>query len=523
MKRSANTAPESATRGLHPDVRVDVENFGPIEKGNVDLRPLTVFIGPSNTGKTYFAVLIYALHRVLRGFHRFPIKGNYPFLLDDDFDISSDEFLRIVSKLINDGRSFHFSDLPKSLTNSIRAAPDNPDLLQRELINELCRCFNANSFKALSRVARPPIETKISLIVKEEEKNLWQFSVRESEEARESNGKIEDIDIFPNLQGGDGPKHEEVMQLLFQILFNGRPSSDTAKESISRIKTIVGLLSNSTPPKIQKQYYLPASRSGIMLCLRNIATALMSRSSEAGHEFFPAFPGIIADFLEQLVSHDDPMPRTGVPIPEIQERPAGDLADFLEREMLGGRIEINRSRPHEYPHFAYRFHGADHGIRLNMASSMVSELAPVILFLRSCVAKGDLLVIEEPEAHLHPAAQTGLATLLVRLIHRGIRVLITTHSEWLLQALGNLMFEGRIKEKSEKKGARFSDSLMPRDIGIWLFDKDTEDQGAVVKEVNLDRFRGIETPDYENVSEALYGRMAALQNQLEALDDDFGE
>ena len=29
----------------------------------IDLRPLTVFVGPSNTGKSYLAILIYALHR----------------------------------------------------------------------------------------------------------------------------------------------------------------------------------------------------------------------------------------------------------------------------------------------------------------------------------------------------------------------------------------------------------------------------------------------------------------------------
>lgn len=518
MKKPADTAPESSAHRSQPDVRIDVENFGPIEKGEIDLRPLTVFIGPSNTGKTYFAVLIYALHRVLQGFHRFPIQGNYPFLLENDFDISNDEFLRIVLKLMNDRQSFHFSDLPKSLANSISSASDNPDLLQRELINELCRCFNANSFNALSRVARSPVETKISLIVKEEEKNLWQFSMREFKEACRSRGKIENIDIFSNSQDVDGRHQEDIMQLFFQILINGRPS-DTAKESYNRIKTIVGLLSSSTPPRIQKQYYLPASRSGIMLCHSNIATTLLSRSSEAG--LFPELPGIIADFLQHLTLPDDPTPRTDVPKQEVEEKPAEDLADYLEREMLGGRIEVIRSRPHEFPHFAYRFHDADHRIRLNMASSMVSELAPIVLFLRSCVVKGDMLVIEEPEAHLHPAAQTELATLLVRLMHRGIRVLITTHSEWFLQALGNLMFEGKIKEKSEKRGARFSNSLTPKDIGIWLFNKGDGDQGTVVKEVNLDLYRGIETPDYENVSEALYGRTAALQNILESLDDDF--
>ena len=44
--------------------RLDVSNFGPIVQASLELRPLTVFIGPSNTGKSYLAILIYALHQL---------------------------------------------------------------------------------------------------------------------------------------------------------------------------------------------------------------------------------------------------------------------------------------------------------------------------------------------------------------------------------------------------------------------------------------------------------------------------
>lgn len=40
---------ESATAA---DFRLEVSNFGPIVEANVDVRPLTVFVGPSNTGKS---------------------------------------------------------------------------------------------------------------------------------------------------------------------------------------------------------------------------------------------------------------------------------------------------------------------------------------------------------------------------------------------------------------------------------------------------------------------------------------
>ena len=55
-----------------PKVEISVRNFGPIAEADLDLRPLTVFVGPSNTGKTYLSVLIYALHASLRNSQTFP-------------------------------------------------------------------------------------------------------------------------------------------------------------------------------------------------------------------------------------------------------------------------------------------------------------------------------------------------------------------------------------------------------------------------------------------------------------------
>ena len=49
------------------NLQLEVADFGPIAKAKVDLRPLTVFVGPSNTGKSYLAILIYALHRFFGG------------------------------------------------------------------------------------------------------------------------------------------------------------------------------------------------------------------------------------------------------------------------------------------------------------------------------------------------------------------------------------------------------------------------------------------------------------------------
>ena len=55
-------------------LELTVSNFGPIAEASIELRPMSVFVGPSNTGKSYMAALVYALHRSFNGYS---VNANY--------------------------------------------------------------------------------------------------------------------------------------------------------------------------------------------------------------------------------------------------------------------------------------------------------------------------------------------------------------------------------------------------------------------------------------------------------------
>ena len=66
---------------------------------------------------------------------------------------------------------------------------------------------------------------------------------------------------------------------------------------------------------------------------------------------------------------------------------------------------------------------------------MVTELAPVVLYLRYAVEGGSVLIVEEPESHLHPSMQVAFIRQLAKLVDSGVRVIVTTHSEWVIEEL----------------------------------------------------------------------------------------
>lgn len=76
---------------------------------------------------------------------------------------------------------------------------------------------------------------------------------------------------------------------------------------------------------------------------------------------------------------------------------------------------------------------------MNEASSCIRALLDVGFYLRCRASVGDLFIIDEPELNLHPKNQRAFARLVVRMVNAGIKVFITTHSDYLVKELNTLI------------------------------------------------------------------------------------
>ena len=467
------------------DAYINVKNFGPIEKAEIDLRPLTVFVGESNTGKTYLAALIYALYQHFGGISQFPwvdsianysgfvhrLRDRYP---QNQRETLEQEMLEALKKLNTPGRLFKFSDLPQQIHTLLKSGLTN----QEYFTNELERCFDLESVSKLIRfTGNQANEMKISLSVREGDQTCWDFEARDAGSGPTTIGHIN-----PDM-----------------ILFDAKRKTEF--HEISDVERLFQTL-GTRRWRTGNSYYLPAARSGIMQSRDVLATALIKRATRIGLDRLEVstFSGMIADFLEQIVNYKV---RKGS-LSSIRR-----VAEQLETELLEGKIVVKRPTPEAYPEFLYRPEQAEEALRMSHSSSMVSELAPLVLFLRGVVRQGDLLIIEEPESHLHPGAQTKIAQTLARLVQAGVRVVITTHSNWLLKQIGNLIREGELRKQGEPT-SESADYLKAEDVGAWQFHKNEP-----VTELPFDLIEGIEPEDHLDIEEDLYNRSAGLQNRIE--------
>ncbi|MCP5275801.1 MAG: AAA family ATPase [Burkholderiales bacterium] len=113
-------------------------------------------------------------------------------------------------------------------------------------------------------------------------------------------------------------------------------------------------------------------------------------------------------------------------------------------------------------------------IKLTMdeSSSAVRSLLDIGFYLRHVAAPGDLLMIDEPELNLHPENQRRVARLFARLVNIGIKVFITTHSDYIIKELNTLIMlnQGgeRLRAIADRENYRDSEMLNPDKVRVYI-------------------------------------------------------
>lgn len=110
-------------------------------------------------------------------------------------------------------------------------------------------------------------------------------------------------------------------------------------------------------------------------------------------------------------------------------------------------------------------------IPLQLASSSARGLADLYFYLRHKAALGDLLIIEEPASHLDTRNQVLLARILCRFVRAGIKVLITTHSDYLIKEINNLIMLSQLDDDAlaiQALNYAKSDRLAPSSVRAYI-------------------------------------------------------
>ena len=136
-------------------------------------------------------------------------------------------------------------------------------------------------------------------------------------------------------------------------------------------------------------------------------------------------------------------------------------------DIIGGEYRVTRN---DELYFIPR--GKRIKLGIDESASGVRSMLDIGFYLRHVAKRGDLLMVDEPELSLHPENQRRIARLFARLVNLGIKVFITTHSDYIVKELNTLIMlnqkKPHLKKIAKREGYDSSELLSSEKIKVYI-------------------------------------------------------
>jgi hypothetical protein len=192
----------------------------------------------------------------------------------------------------------------------------------------------------------------------------------------------------------------------------------------------------------------------------------------------------------------------------ITEKHPGVLSDFAD--IIGGEYTVSRN-----DELYYVPQGKRVKLSMDESSSAVRSLLDIGFYIRHVAKPGDLLMVDEPELNLHPENQRKVARLFARLVNLGIKVFITTHSDYIIKELNTLIMlnhdKPHLERIAEKEGYKKEELLSPDKLKVYIAEADLvklagaqrKTRCLTLTQANIDPELGIEAHSFDSTIESM--------------------
>ncbi len=461
-------------------MEIRIFNFGPIKEFGIDLsRDLIVTYGKNNIGKSYAISVVYLLLKHFLGIDRFQLEK----LIAGEI---TDEKCQALEKQIREEKECDITGPIGAIIKNIL----NCTLAER-FENSFKNTFGQlNTLKNVNAKESPLIQLTIlnHAIHIEVGKNI---QVKEFYADRPIFGKIP----------GDGKYSLDITKDSYTLLIGTDKPIFNEFLRVSVSELILKML-NGIESQFGQIYFLPASRSGLYTGMQSLIPLFADLSKNRAYTTrkieLPAMTEPIADYILHLSGI------MGIP---TENKELNSIVSTIEKEILGGEIGFDKDKTK----LTYSPIGSGLTLDMNFVSSMVSELSPFAAFIKFILREESdpsdnmakpVIFIEEPEAHLHPQAQVLMAEIFVKLVKAGLKIIVTSHSNYIFNKIGNMLLAG---------------TLSPGEFAPIVL-KDTRD-GSISRLMEADQL-GIEDENFIDIADALYQERELIIDLLNNASDD---
>jgi len=473
-------------------MKFEIHKLARIEDAKFEIKDLTIFVGKNSTNKSYVAHIVYILNKILSKFNdnSYARRGLF-----------NELFVRYMKNNENQKLISTVKELKKKESISEHEIQVDEDRFEWEEIREVTYSFESFDVQELVKNIH---QFMMSVIIDELNKS-FNTSRKILEKIVLVNCSISNISIIENnkitIQSIDEEfDHVRLLQLIFK-----KVSSEYFKQKACN-----------------EEFYFPASRTGFVLAFDEIVSGVLrdrfggqptaTKLTEPTIDFISGFSDIKSGKFGDEISF--------LRYSLFDERDTSskmkELFEFIENRIIKGKI-LEEKKQENYTQFYLQPKNSEK-LELHLTSSATVELLPLVIFLKHfSKIKDRLLVIEEPEAHLHPKAQIEMARLIVMLVNAGAKVLITTHSDYILNEISNCikLSESNPKKVDEylKKHDLSKETIINKDnVSAYLF-KDNDGK-TDVQNLTIDNY-GIANDNFDDILDELLDRTEAINEIIE--------
>ena len=441
-------------------IKATFENIGPIKNAELELDDLTIIAGQNNTGKTYLVYTLYGFLNILK--ERFPYSYFRKFVPAEEF---AEKTENIVQQIKNTGQA--------------RVDIEEFEKINRWLIKRFSSFFSSD---LINQVFSSP-------------KGAFQ-GVHFSLEAEYGNSTMEDeIHVHSGKNRISIKSSLEEGEFIFEI--NNPDNTKFSSEFV--IDGLSLLFWKIVQKSFPDPFILSAERFSISLFYKELdftknrlVEELQKLSDDKHFDLFSFLEKESSRYAQPIKDNID-FTRD---LSRIQKKTSALPADKVRSvdRMIHGYYKVKNDE--------IRFISKKRGdnrfdIPLHLASSSVRGVSDLYFYLKHIARPGQILIIDEPESHLSPTNQIMMARLLVFCVNSGLKVLITTHSDYLIKEINNLiMLNSNFDGKSEfleknKKNYTKDDFLKPESVKAYIC------ENGKLKKCSVDE-TGIDMPVFDN-------------------------
>lgn len=429
-------------------MKVKIRNLGAIGEGTIDLsKRINLLCGYNGTGKTYFSYVIYGLLR-----NRLHIRAN---------DELADRLInnRSVTEIID------FEILRNYKAEMLRGVKDEIDTIFGigvDVVEKLFSDFSIEYIESDDEFKQTILGASFN-----ETSKIQGVNVAIQKNANENFVTLRIIDInIPN----------DVIAS-FRLFLNSFIYSTLAVYPISGVDVFPvernSIYTFSKELSIRKQE-----------AMDNLQLLVDKEKKISKYDIFfnsKRYPLPVKDGL--MIAED---------LAELKKARSEyyEFAETLESELLHGKVQISTDgeiqfRPIKSPRTI---------LPIQMTASIIKTLSSLVVYLKHIAKPNDLIIIDEPEINLHPDNQILLARLMARLANAGFRLLVSTHSDYIIREFNNLVMvsyrdNSAIQKLLVNLDYKEDEYIKKEDLGVYYFSYKTKKaKQVVVSDVTVDRY-----------------------------------